>query len=112
MKRLSPLRIQDIKENVNKIIINTKDISENEFYENDILYSAVLRWLELIGEAAKYVDEETKKLYPDIPWKMMAAMRDVAIHDYAELLQKRIWETIKQDIPKLKMQVEKIKPAH
>lgn len=108
MKRPSPLRVNDIKEYVHKIIGNTQHITEEEFSENDVLYSAVLRWLEVIGEASKYVDEETKKQYPDIPWKMMAAMRDVAIHDYADLLEKRIWETIKQDIPKLKEQLEKI----
>lgn len=108
MKRPSSLRIQDIKENVNRIINNTTNITKNEFYENDLLYSAVLRWFEIIGEASKYVDEQTKIQYPAIPWKRMAAMRDVTIHDYADLLQKRIWETIQQDIPLLKAELDKI----
>ncbi len=79
MKRSSPQRIEDIKENVNKIIVNTKNVSEEEFYENDVLYSAVLRWLEIIGEAAKYVSQETRDKYPGVPWKEMAAMRDVPL---------------------------------
>ncbi len=108
MKRSSPQRIEDIKENVNKIIVNTKNVSEEEFYENDVLYSAVLRWLEIIGEAAKYVSQETRDKYPGVPWKEMAAMRDVATHDYADLVHKRIWETIVHDIPKLKEEIGKI----
>lgn len=108
MKRSSPQRIQDIKESVAKIIANVENITEDEFYGNDVLYSAILRWLEIIGEASKYVDEQIKKQFPEIPWKRMAAMRDVTIHDYAELLQKRIWETIQQDIPLLKKELDKI----
>ena len=108
MKRSSPQRIKDIKENVNKIIANTENISEEEFYENDVLYSAVLRWLEIIGEAAKYVTQEIKDKYSEVPWKEMAAMRDVATHDYADLVHRRIWETIVRDIPKLKEEIEKI----
>ena len=95
MKRSSSQRIKDIQENVDKIISHTRHVSEKEFYKNDVLYSAVLHWLEIIGEAAKNVSDEIKKNYPEIPWKMMAAMRDVAIHDYAQVLHKRIWETIK-----------------
>jgi len=108
MKRSSPQRIQDIKESVAKIIASVENITEDEFYGNDVLYSAILRWLEIIGEASKYVDEHIKKQSPEIPWKRMAAMRDVTIHDYAELLQKRIWETIQHDIPLLKKELDKI----
>lgn len=108
MKRSSFQRIEDIKENVNKIITNTKNINEKEFYDNDPLYSAVLRWLEIIGEAAKYVPKEIKDKYPQVPWKEMAAMRDVAIHDYADLIHKRIWKTVINDIPKLKEETDKI----
>lgn len=108
MKRMSPQRIEDIKENVNKIITNTENVSEEKFYENDVLYSAVLRWLEIIGEASKYVSQEIKNKHPKVPWKEMAAMRDVATHDYADLVHERIWETILHDIPKLKVEIEKI----
>lgn len=108
MKRESPLRVNDIKEYVEKILKRTKDISEDEFYNDEILQSAVMRWLEIIGEAAKYVDVDTKQLYPEIPWKEMAAFRDVAIHDYADILYKRVWQTIREDIPRLKELLEQI----
>jgi len=108
MKREGPLRIDDIKEYTNKILTSTENISEKQFIEDIVLQSAVIRWLEIIGEAAKYVSNEVKKKYPNLPWKEMAAMRDVVAHDYADLIIEDIWKTVINDIPKLKTEIEKI----
>jgi len=108
MKRESFLRINDIKDSVEKILSETKNVTEKEFVEDIVLQSAVVRWLEIIGEAAKYAPREIKNKYPQIPWKEMAAMRDVAIHDYADLIPEDIWKTVINDIPKLKDEIEKI----
>lgn len=109
MKRESSLRINDIKESTEKILTATKNVTEQEFIENIVLQSAIIRWLEVIGEAAKYVPQEIKDKYPQVPWKEMAAMRDVAIHDYADLIPEDIWKTIVNDIPELKKEIEKIR---
>ena len=61
-----------------------------------------------MGEAAKNIPEETKKRYPDIPWKSIAGMRDKVIHAYFGVKIERVWEVIKRDIPKLKPKFEKI----
>ena len=111
MKREYHLRIQDIKESVEGILKSTEKVMEDEFYNTIILQMAVIRWLEIIGEAAKYVPTEVKVKYPHIPWKEMAAMRDVAIHDYAELIPGDIWKTIKKDIPLLKEELDKIETS-
>lgn len=111
MKRISISRIKDIKEYTEKILLSTKDVTEKEFIESIILQSAVIRWLEIIGEAAKYVPQEIKNRYPQVPWKEMAAMRDVAIHDYIDLIPQDIWKTVVNDIPKLKEEIEKIEPS-
>lgn len=107
MKRESVLRIQDIQEYVEKILSSTKDCTEKQFVDNIVLQSAVIRWLEILGEAAKYVPQEIKSKYPNIPWKEMAAMRDVAIHDYAELIPEDIWKTVVNDIPQLKKEIDR-----
>lgn len=60
MKRESYLRINDIRENTEKILTATKNVTEKEFIEDIILQSAVIRWLEIIGEAAKYAPQEIK----------------------------------------------------
>ncbi len=61
-----------------------------------------------MGEAAKNIPEETKKRYPDIPWKSIAGMRDKVIHAYFGVKIERVWEVIKRDIPKLKPKFENI----
>lgn len=86
MKRKSDLRVKDIKEYVDKILVATKNITEEEFIKDIVLQSAVIRWLEIIGEAAKYVPAEIKEKYTNLPWREMAAMRDVVVHDYADLI--------------------------
>ncbi|MFA5770195.1 MAG: DUF86 domain-containing protein [Patescibacteria group bacterium] len=108
MKREDNLRIQDIIDAVEHITIATKGKTEDEFCEDEILQAAVVRWLEVIGEAAKYAPKKIKQEHPEIPWKEMAAMRDVAIHDYADLIPKEIWKTVINDIPLLYNQIKKI----
>jgi uncharacterized protein with HEPN domain len=69
---------------------------------------AVIRALEIIGEAAKNVPIEIKNNYSQIPWKDMAGMRDKVIHEYFGIDLKRVWTTVNTDIPKLKPRFEKI----
>ena len=108
MKRIEGLRIQDIIEAIESINRATKGKTEREFCDDEVLTSAVIRWLEIIGEAAKYVPLNIKQENPDVPWKEMAAMRDVAIHDYADLIPEEIWKTVTKDIPVLRDQIKKI----
>lgn len=67
-----------------------------------MIQSAVIRELEIIGEAAKNVSVETKSKHPDIPWKQMSGLRDKLIHDYFGVDLDAVWETVKRDLPVLK----------
>jgi len=67
-----------------------------------LIQSAVIRELEIIGEAAKNVSVETKSKHPDIPWKQMSGLRDKLIHDYFGVDLDAVWETVKRDLPVLK----------
>ena len=60
---------------------------------------AVVRCLEIIGEAAKNVPEEIRALRPGVPWKLMAGMRDKCIHAYFDVQFKAVWEAVKTEIP-------------
>jgi len=68
----------------------------------------VTRWLEIIGEAAKYIPDDIKIKYSNIPWREMAGMRDIAAHDYDDINTEEIWNIIKNDIPTLKKQIDAI----
>jgi uncharacterized protein with HEPN domain len=108
MKRKSEERIKDILHNIEQILKASKNKTLTDFENDFILVAAVIRWLEVIGEASKYVSKDIKNKYSDIPWKEMAGMRDVAIHDYADIKIDRIFYTVKKDIPPLKEKMEKI----
>ena len=71
--------------------------------------NAVIRSLEVIGEAAKHVPEDFRKQYPEIPWSQMAGMRDVLIHDYMGVDLRTVWKVATERLPELSQMVESIK---
>jgi len=75
-------------------------MSETEFAADLKTQYAVIRCLEVIGEAAKKVSEETKAQY-DLPWSQIAKMRDLLIHSYGKVDYKEVWLTAKNDLPAL-----------
>lgn len=72
------------------------------------MQDAVLRRLEIIGEAVKNVDEDFRSRYPEIPWKKIAGLRDVLIHEYFGVSLKRVWRVIKIDLVDLKSKISRI----
>ena len=75
---------------------------------DEMAFDAVVRNIEIIGEAAKNVPEEMKQLHKEIPWEKIAGMRNKMIHEYFGVDIEILWQTIKEDLPKLKQQVEAI----
>ena len=100
--------VQDILDSINDVE-NFIDGMEFEDFINDkkTIYS-VVRAIEIIGEAAKNVPEQIRTKYPDVPWKQMAGMRDKLIHEYFGVDLEIIWETAKDDVPRLKTAVSKV----
>jgi len=83
-------------------------IDENRFKTANIVQDAVVRQLEIIGEAAKRLPPATKGKSPKIPWSDIAGMRDKLIHDYFGVDMDKVWLTIAQDLPSLKVAVVKL----
>lgn len=107
-KREPELYLQDILDSIIKIENFVKNLSYEKFAENEMVQDAVIRNIEIIGEAVKNLPDETKKSYPDIPWNKIVDMRNKIIHEYFGVDTEILWKTITDDLPKLKQQVEAI----
>lgn len=109
MRKKNPkIFLEDILESIEKIEQYTKNRNKDEFLDNCEKQDAIIKRLEVIGEAVKNIPIGVKKKYPEIPWKDMAGMRDVLIHEYFGVLMERVWDTAKNDIPKLKKQISEL----
>lgn len=97
--------ILDAISNIEKFI---KGLTKEDFLDNVEKQYAVLRGLEIIGEAAKNISRELKKKYPHIPWREIAGMRDKLIHQYFGVNLDLVWETVKTKLPELKDQISKV----
>ena len=100
--------LQDIINSIDKIEKYTNKVEFEEFENNPLIVDAVTRNLEIIGEATKQIPIDIKEKYPEIPWKEMAGMRDNIIHGYFDIVYSILWETIRNDLPPVKPQIEKI----
>ncbi|MCF7845574.1 MAG: DUF86 domain-containing protein [Candidatus Pacebacteria bacterium] len=103
-----PLHLKDIVDSINKIERYTKKLSFEKFSNDDMAIDAVIRNLEIIGEASKNLSEEFKEKNSIIPWGSIVGMRNKAIHEYFDLDIEILWKTVKEDIPTLKKDLEKI----
>lgn len=84
---------------ISKISQYTENIDENFFKDTDLIQDAVIRHLEIIGEASKHLSDQYVTDNSGIPWKAIAGIRDRLIHQYFGVDVDAVWNTIKKDIP-------------
>lgn len=100
--------LKHIKESVESIFDFAGKMEYKDFSRNRMVVSAVVRELEIIGEAANNVSQKFRDSHPEIPWRDMVEMRNVLIHEYFGVVVETVWKTIQKDLPPLEKEVEKI----
>ena len=100
--------LKDILDAISDIEEFIANINEAEFYKNKEKKYAVVRALEIIGEAAKNLSKEVRSKHKEIPWKDIAGMRDKLIHGYFGIKWELVWQTVKNKIPEIKKHLLKI----
>ncbi len=102
--------INDITTAITDIEEFTRDMSYETFAEDKKTVNAVIRSLEIIGEATKHIPTSFRKKHPDIPWSKMAGMRDVLIHDYMGVDLMTVWKVVQERLLELKPLFEGLIP--
>ncbi len=100
--------VEHILDCIRKIKEFSEGLSFKEFSGNELVQDAIIRNIEIIGEASKKISLDTKQIYFEISWKEIAGMRDKLIHDYLGVDVEVVWRTIKEDIPILERQIREL----
>ena len=108
MKRDDTVYLRHILDAITLIKLYTKGMSENQFLGNSMAHDAVVRQIEIIGEAARNISEEFQQKYPRLPWTKMIGIRNKIIHEYFNVNYAIVWDTVKGDLPILEKSIKNI----
>ncbi len=108
MPRDYKVYLEDCLESIQKISEFTKDFSLKSFVEDAKTFDAVIRNLEIIGEAIKKVPEEIRNSNPEVEWKKISGLRDILVHEYFGIDPDIVWDVIQTKLPTLKEQIKKL----
>ncbi len=101
------IRLQHILDSINDILLFTDNIDYSKYIADYKLRLAVVKLIENIGEASNGISSETLKSLPDIEWSLLKGIRNVLVHEYFGIDYEMIWNSIKENIPDLKIKIEK-----
>lgn len=108
MTRDARLYLSDILESITKIQRYTEDLTFEGFAANSMIIDAVVRNLEIIGEAANHIPDDILSMYPEVPWFEMKGMRNIMAHEYFRVDLKIVWMTIRESLPSLVSIIKRI----
>jgi len=104
-KRDHRLFLADMLEAIEKIERYTHGLSREDLWQDDLVADAVVRNLEVIGEAARHVPETLRAAHPEIDWRRVVGLRNVVVHEYFAIDLDVVWVVVEKHLPKLKQVV-------
>ena len=101
--------LDHIADRIARIERATSNVNLAGFLSNQDLQAAIERYVEIVGEAAGKLSQQTRDLAPDVPWSQIIGARNVIVHGYAEIEPDRIWDMVKSHIPSLRLAVDRLR---
>ena len=108
MARDPKLYLDDIYDSARKILEYTKSLSPEDFTKSDMVFDAVIRNFEIIGEASRSIPSDLKAKYPSIEWTKLAGFRNILIHEYFGIDRDILWDVISNHLPLLIREIQRI----
>lgn len=101
-------RLLHILDAISEIENYTSETTFDFFLDNSMMRFASIKQIEIIGEAANYITEETKSKFTEIEWRQIIGLRHILVHEYFGIDSNLVWQIIANDIPKLKIAIQNI----
>ncbi len=101
--------LDDMHEFAEKVVAYSEDMNQADFESNNLNFDAIVRNIELIGEAATHIPEQIRTANPNIPWRQIIATRNQLIHGYLGIDNDVLWSIVRDDIPSLLQQLQTLK---
>lgn len=108
MRKDDLIRVRHMWDAANEAVSFARDKTRKNLESDRMLVLALVKSIEIIGEAASRITKESRELYPQVPWANIVAMRNRLIHVYFDIDLDRVWDTITDDLPALINLLEKL----
>ena len=100
-----PGRLQHMMTAIDNVFLFMQGHTEDDLFSQGVLYFAVVKNLEIIGEAAYMLTPEFREAHPETVWRKIIAMRHILVHGYYQVEPSEIWEVVQKDLPELRRQI-------
>lgn len=108
MSRDYRLYLDDMRSAAEKVLRYTQGVDFARFVDDEKTYDAVVRNLEIIGEAARHIPADVQAVYPAVQWRRISGLRDIVVHEYFGIDEDILWDIVATQVPELLGQIRKI----